>query len=136
NEQDLFEGTLYENITLGRTEITIENILALTKKLGFENFISYFPLSFNSIIDPLGKTLPTSISKKILLLRALIHNPILLALEEPWSGLDEHVKENLQAYLFEASKTKTIIVTTNDNDFAEKCTKQFHLTNDNAIVKK
>ena len=87
-EQDLFEGTLFDNITLGRTDITIESILELTKTLGFENFISIFPKSFQSHIDPLGNTLPTSIKKKILLLRTLIHNPLLLIMEEPWVGLE------------------------------------------------
>ena len=135
-EQDLFEGTLFDNITLGRTDITIESILELTKTLGFENFISIFPKSFQSHIDPLGNTLPTSIKKKILLLRTLIHNPLLLIMEEPWVGLDENAKKSLQSYLFEAAKTKTIVVSSNDSYFAANCTQHIHLNNGNAIFKK
>ncbi len=136
NEQDLFEGTLFDNITLGRIDITIESISNLTKTLGFENFISVFPKSFHSPIDPLGNTLPTSIKKKILLLRTLIHDPLLLILEEPWAGLDENAKKNLQAYLFEAAKTKTIVVSSNDPYFAANCNHHIHLNNGNAILNK
>ena len=121
---------------MGRTDITIESILELTKTLGFENFISIFPKSFQSHIDPLGNTLPTSIKKKILLLRTLIHNPLLLIMEEPWVGLDENAKKSLQSYLFEAAKTKTIVVSSNDSYFAANCTQHIHLNNGNAIFKK
>ena len=134
NEQDLFEGTLYDNITLGRKDISMESIIALTKSLGFDDFISFFSLSFNSIIDPLGNSLPSSVTRKILLLRTLIHNPILLILEEPWIGLDEKAKKGLQAYIMNASKTKTIVVSTNDKEFSEICHQHIHLSNGKAIL--
>lgn len=45
-EQDLFEGTLYENISLGRKNVFVENIMEVARALGIENFISFFPDSF------------------------------------------------------------------------------------------
>ncbi len=135
SEQDLFEGSLYDNISLGKPDVSIQHIIALTEKLHFDNFISFFPVSFNSLIDPLGRRLPSSIKKKILLLRALSHNPILLILEDPWTGLDENATQGLQSYLMEVSKTRTVIISTNDSDFAGKCTQHIHLKNGEAIIK-
>jgi ABC-type bacteriocin/lantibiotic exporter with double-glycine peptidase domain len=135
SEQDLFEGSLYDNISLGKPDVSIQHIIALTEKLHFDNFISFFPVSFNSPIDPLGRRLPSSIKKKILLLRALSHNPILLILEDPWTGLDENATQGLQSYLMEVSKTRTVIISTNDRDFAGKCMQQIHLKNGEAIIK-
>ena len=57
-------------------------------------------------------------------------------MEEPWIGLDENVKKRLQAYLLEESKNKTIVVSTNDNDFANLCKHHIHLNKGNAIIKK
>ncbi|MBK9320332.1 MAG: ATP-binding cassette domain-containing protein [Bacteroidetes bacterium] len=67
-DQDIFEGTLYENITLGRNETSIEHIMEIAKKSGLENFISFFPDSFESMIDPMGRKLPSTTIRKILLL--------------------------------------------------------------------
>ena len=135
-EQDLFDGTLYENITLGKTTIGIDDITALIKKIGFDGLISYFPKSFDSTINPLGKMLPSSIIKKILLLRALINDPLLIVLEEPWLGLNEEAKIHIQKYLLELASTKTIIISCNDLVFSQKCTHHIHLSSGNTIVKK
>ena len=126
-EQDLFQGTLYENITLGRNNINIKEIMSLIQKIGFDDFIAFFPDSFDTKILPLGKTLPLSIRKKIILLRAFIHDPNLLLLESPWTGLDEESRENIQNHLLELSKTKTIIITSNNINFAKKCTQNIYL---------
>ncbi|MBP6385349.1 MAG: ATP-binding cassette domain-containing protein [Pseudarcicella sp.] len=128
-QQDLFEGTLYENITLGRNDISIEKIIDLIYELGLDNFISFFPNAFDTHIDPLGGGLPSSMIRKILLLRATIHASVLLLLEEPWSGLEQKAKVSIQNYLLKSAQTKTIIVTTNDQEFIQKCSHHIHLSN-------
>jgi ABC-type bacteriocin/lantibiotic exporter with double-glycine peptidase domain len=129
SDLDIFNGTLYENITMGRSNIPIESIIKLAKKIRIENFISNFSNSFESILDPLGEKLPTSIIKKILLLRALVHDPILLILEEPWLGLDDESKSAIQNYLLEVSDSKTIVIATNDKEFIAKSNMHIDLSN-------
>lgn len=126
-EQDLFEGTLYENISLGRNDVFMEDIMAVAKELGIENFISFFPDSFETQLDPEGRKLPSSLIRKILLLRALINHPVLLILEEPWLGFNEETKQHVQQYLLKHSKTTTIVISTNDIEFIKKCAVKFHI---------
>lgn len=128
-EQDLFEGTLFENITLGNHQIRMEHIIEIANKTGIENFLSYFHNSFETQIEPSGQKLPASIIKKILLLRALVNDPILLVLEEPWTGSDDSIKQNIQNYLLDISKQKTIVISTNDREFIKKCNHHIHLKN-------
>ena len=136
HEQELFDGTIYENITLGRVDIAIDEIIELSEKLGFNNFFAIFPNSFNTNIHELRKTFHSSLIIKILLLRALIHNPILIVLEEPWAGLDEDVSINIQNYLLEIAKSRTIVISTNENQFIQKCAHHIHLSNGHATIKK
>jgi ATP-binding cassette, subfamily B, bacterial len=133
-EQEIFNGSLYENITMGKTYISIDDIMALAKKVNMENLFLSFPDSFQTILDPVGKKLPSSIVKKILLLRAFIDNPVLVLLEEPWVGLDEESKIAIQDYMLEIAQQKTIVVATNDSDFIKKCHLHIDLTNDKHTV--
>jgi len=132
-EQDLFEGSLYENIVLGRTEIKIEHIIDMSKKLGFEDFIQSFPNYFDTALDPLGQKLPSSLIRKILLLRALINSPQLLILEDPWVGFEDSTIAKIQNYLIEISENSTVVVSTNDKNFIEKSTVHFNIENGTLI---
>jgi ABC-type bacteriocin/lantibiotic exporter with double-glycine peptidase domain len=112
-DQEIFGGTVYENISLGKTEITPALILETARELGIADFLNHFPLGFDSHIEPIGKKTPQSIVKKILLLRALSGDKRLLLLENPWNGLDAELAENLRMYLLKKSNA-TVIISTND----------------------
>jgi ABC-type bacteriocin/lantibiotic exporter with double-glycine peptidase domain len=120
NDLEIFEGTVFENISLGRNNVSVKSILDLCEKLGFHDFISFFQNSLETKINPLGKNLPSSLIKKILLLRSMIGNPMLLLLEEPWLGLDQTAQNGIIKYLETISENKTIIIATNDIDFIKK----------------
>jgi len=112
-DQEIFGGTVYENISLGKSEITPALILETAKELGIADFLNHFSLGFDSYIEPIGKKTPQSIVKKILLLRALSGDKRLLLLENPWNGLEAELAEKLRMYLLKKS-TATVIISTND----------------------
>ena len=112
-DQEIFGGTVYENISLGKSEITPAIILETAKELGIADFLNHFSLGFDSYIEPIGKKTPQSIVKKILLLRALSGDKRLLLLENPWNGLEAELAEKLRMYLVKKS-TATVIISTND----------------------
>jgi ABC-type bacteriocin/lantibiotic exporter with double-glycine peptidase domain len=124
---EIFMGTLMENITLGQTDINTEMIIQQANKLGFSNFLQYFPSGFDTVLDPLGKKLSESLKKKILLIRATIGNKSLLLLEEPWSGLPSDIIENLKHYFLNELPNVTVIIATNDSDYLLKCSATFEV---------
>ena len=124
---EIFMGTLMENITLGQTDISTEMIIQQANKLGFLNFLQYFPSGFDTVLDPLGKKLSESLKKKILLIRATIGNKSLLLLEEPWSGLPSEIKESLKNYFLNELPNVTVLIATNDSDYLLKCGATFEV---------
>ncbi len=117
SQQDIFNGTLLENITMGNKTISIDQILYLSQKLNLNDFFNELKDGFDTHLDPAGKRLSRKITHKILLLRALIDSPQLLLLEEPFD-VDMDTRLTLVDYLF--TLKSTVIVTSNDLELAKK----------------
>jgi ABC-type bacteriocin/lantibiotic exporter with double-glycine peptidase domain len=126
NQQDIFQGTLLENITLGNETITIKNISELAEKVGFSGFIKNNKEGFDTVLDPLGKRLSKKERQNILLLRALVGSARLLLLEEPFDHLDEQQKASI-IELLKANKKSTIIITSQKEDTPIFCDVVFTL---------
>ena len=126
--QEIFGGTVWENISLGQSSISPSQILARASELGFEDFIRHFPLGFDNILEPIGKKTPQTLIKKILLLRALCGEKNLLLLEDPWAGLPEDIAKNIRNYLLNLSAKTTVLVVTNHTEFISKTDQQISLS--------
>jgi ATP-binding cassette, subfamily B, bacterial len=126
--QEIFGGTVWENISLGQQNISPTHILTRATELGFEDFISHFPLGFDNILEPIGKKTPQTLIRKILLLRALCGEKSLLLLEDPWTGLPEDIAQKVRHYLLALSPKTTVVVVTNHPDFISKTDQQISLS--------
>ncbi len=133
---ELFSGTVWENISLGNNSLQPAEIITVAQQVGFSDFLQNLPLGFETKISNTGKRLPSSITKKILLLRALCNNPAYLLLEEPLLGLEKEAQESLLAYLLKVNKATTIIIS-NDSECREECDSLVMMNkNDISILKK
>lgn len=132
--QDIFEGTLLENITMGDPEIRLERILYLAEKVGLKDFLDNTSGGIEMPLHPTGKRLPRKIVQKVLLMRALIRKPRLLLLEEPWLVLEEQHAAKVKQLLLEEFRDTTLIVVTTDESFMTSCNQIIHL--ENGTIKK
>ena len=121
SQQDIFEGTLLENIAMGWPGITGQHILEIAEKIGLKKYIANLPEGFNTHLNPAGKKMPQKIIQKILLLRALINHPRLVLLEEPFTGIEEEIQRQITDYLLNGTPHQTILIISNNSAFAAKC---------------
>lgn len=128
HEQDIFKGTLYENITMGDSSITPTYLLELARVVGLENYIASLPKGFDTELKPTGKGMSSIIAKKILLVRAFAASPSLLLLDEPFEIAGGENCEKIADYLLNL-KNVTVVVVTGDNGYASKCDQVIKLTN-------
>lgn len=127
NHNELFLGTVLENITLRNTETQPQEIMALANKLGMNGFLNSFSQGFDTFIDPMGKKLTESTLKKIMLLRTFTGKRKLILLNEPFVGVDEHIKHQTLAHIKSLTNTTVVIVST-DLDVFNACTHKLTLT--------
>ena len=121
SEEDIFKGTIRENIALGNSDIKFEDIVTVTDKVGLKSFISRLPNGFDTILLPEGKNLPRSVVAKIKLARSLATNPQLLAVEELMANIDYNDRVRIATLLTDKSQPWTLIAVTDDPVLAAKC---------------
>ncbi len=128
NIQDIFSGTIRENICLGDNTIDYHQLDAVTDMTGLKPFIDGLKKGYETEIQPVGQHLSGKVIKKILLCRALVNRPQLLLLEEPWLGLESNYADNIKRNILQAGKDTTVVVVTNDKTYAEQCDQVFELS--------
>jgi ATP-binding cassette, subfamily B, bacterial len=127
SQQDIFRGTLLENITMGNSNISPQHVIRLAEKVGLKAFFADLNDGLNTNIDPAGKKLSRNIVQKILLLRALVNHPRLVLLEEPFDGISEAARKSVINYLLNETTNQTILISCNDEAFASQCGKVIYL---------
>lgn len=123
--ENIFQGTLWENLTMGRENVDKEYLNHLCRLTNLFSFIETLPDGFDSILDSTGNKLPRTVIQKILFIRALAHKPQLLILENPLFGMDIQYRENITQLLLESDAT--VIVVTEDANFIRGCNKIINL---------
>ncbi len=126
-KQDVFIGTVWENIIMGRENITLQQITKIANETGISQFLATLPDGFDTIVDPNGKNLTSKHIKSILLLRAFLNQPRLLLLEDPWEGLEPQCKAKMINYLTSRPNGATIFVATNDDALKQVCDYQIEI---------
>ena len=125
-KQDIFSASLWENITLGNTNIKEQDVLDTFKIVGLDSFYKSLNKGFDTHLEPTGKQLSSSNVQKLLIARSLLNQPALLLLDEPMKLFAADDKQYLQNYLF-GLKNVTIIFTTNDPSLISKSEMVIHL---------
>ena len=125
-DQDIFRGSILENLTMGNEKITISEVTYLAEKTGLSDFIASEEKGYDTILDPTGKRISKHIKQKIKLIRALAGKPILLLLEDPLIDLSQTEKINVINYLKNESNA-TIILISNDVTMHNFCDEVYHL---------
>ena len=84
----LFTGTIADNVRLGSTWITDEQLERACDEVNVGDFIRSLPLQFKEPVQERGATLSTGQKQLISFARALAHAPRILILDEATSSVD------------------------------------------------
>jgi ABC-type bacteriocin/lantibiotic exporter with double-glycine peptidase domain len=128
SSQDIFHGTLLENLTLGNKAISLEEITALAKKTKLEAFVQSHKDGYDMLIDPTGKRLSNHVKQNILLIRALLGKHRLLLLEEPFEHLDAGCKQEM-IDLVRSDNNATVFIASEDESLSTACDQVIRLHN-------
>lgn len=121
SQEDVFRGTILENITLGRSSISLQQVLKLAENVGLTEFIRNSTQGIDTELLPGGKNIPRSIITKILIARSIITEPNLLVMEEPLGNLTFRDRLRIGRLLTDRSHNWTLVCVTTDPLLASLC---------------
>ncbi|OGT65889.1 MAG: hypothetical protein A3J38_09220 [Gammaproteobacteria bacterium RIFCSPHIGHO2_12_FULL_45_9] len=123
----LFHGTLLENITLFQPEHEAR-AKALARELGLTPLVEKLVHGYHTrVADPLMTLLPTGITQRIVLIRALLREPRFILFDEASVLLDGRGMAALRTYLKARVASTAVIIFSHDPNMLGLATRQFRL---------
>ena len=138
-EPVMFDMTILENIRVGRSEVTKDEVVRAAKEANAFDFIMKLPKQFDTQVGEKGDQLSGGQKQRIAIARALVRNPSILLLDEATSSLDVENEKIVQVALEKARAGRTTIMVAHRLSTvrsAGKPTQQFpQIFQDNFVVR-
>jgi ATP-binding cassette subfamily B multidrug efflux pump len=106
----LFSDTVKNNITLQNPNITDEEIIDAAKRVGAYDFIMRLPGGLDYKVQERGATLSAGQAQLVSFIRALVHDPRILILDEATSSIDTETELMIQSAIDNLMEGRTAIV--------------------------
>jgi len=108
----LFSGTIKDNITYGKPNASIDEVIEAAKAAGIHDFIISLPKGYDTNVAERGVTLSGGQRQRIAIARTLILNPKILILDDPTSNLDAETEAKVAEALKNLVEGRTVFIVT------------------------
>lgn len=105
----LFHRSIKENISYGKEDATLEEIIDCAKRARAHDFIMQLPMGYDTLVGERGVKLSGGERQRIVIARAMLKPAPILILDEATSSLDSISESAIQEALDELMKGKTTI---------------------------
>ncbi|MDX9749800.1 MAG: ABC transporter ATP-binding protein [Flavobacteriales bacterium] len=106
----LFSGTVHDNITLNDPAIGRDAVTAAAKEVGAHEFIARLPKGYDTAVGERGGMLSTGQRQLLAFIRAAVHRPKVLVLDEATSSVDSASEQLIQQATERLTEGRTSIV--------------------------
>jgi ABC-type bacteriocin/lantibiotic exporter with double-glycine peptidase domain len=128
SEEYPFEGSLRENLTFNDRSITDDQIYKVMEKVGLLDFLTELPHGLNTEINPEGRQISYTNSKKIILARAILKSPQLLILEDALDQFSQSETKEIIDYLTDPQHPWSLVVVSSNDYWKNFATQVIKLT--------
>ena len=106
----LRNGTVRDNITLGRKDFTDDEIIAAAKATHAHSFIKKLPDGYDTVISENGGNLSQGQKQLLCITRVMLNIPPMLILDEATSSIDTHTEMRIQRAFNKMMKGRTSFI--------------------------
>lgn len=106
----LFKGTVLDNIRYGKSDATLEEVIAAAKSAHVHEIIDRLPRKYETKVQEGGINFSHGERQLIAIARAILANPKVLILDEATSSVDTRTESNIQKSITSLIKNRTSFV--------------------------
>ena len=106
----LFHGTVWENVTYGRPQATLEEVERAADLAEAAGFVAALPDGWDTVVGERGQKLSGGQRQRLSIARAILADPPVLVLDEATSAVDNETEAAIQRSLAHVAHERTTIV--------------------------
>lgn len=106
----LANASVYENISMGKPDASMEEVIAAAKEAHAHNFITRLKDGYNTVIDEGGDSLSAGERQLLCISRIMLSSPPMLILDEATSSIDTRTEMKIQDAFNHLMKGKTTFI--------------------------
>lgn len=114
SQEDIFEGTILDNVQVGKPQATADDAIFALEKAGLLESIYQMPDALSTEVMPGGKVFSSEFNNRLILARCLAKKPKVLILNEFFTPFLPIQKRELLRMLLSLNSNMTLIIVTND----------------------
>lgn len=125
-QEELFHGTLEENLTVGNHAVSMAEMNQTCEMVGLLPFIQSKADGYHTTLDPLAQKLPHSVVQKILIARCFLRRPRILLLENGWQSIEAEFRQRIIHKLI-TDKSFSLIAVSDLAELSSACDRIFNI---------
>ena len=130
----LFPGTVRDNILLGKSDATRDEVVAAAKLANAHEFIEGLPQAYDTVLDERGSNLSGGQRQRLCLARAFLKDAPVLFLDEPTSSVDAESERLISEAVERRSQGRTVITVAHSAKMLESADVRVYLDGGKAQV--
>jgi ATP-binding cassette, subfamily B, bacterial len=115
----LFNTTVFDNIVLCNPGVELNQVRETAAQFDLLPFLNNLPNGLETIVGRKGSSLSGGQAQLVCLLRALMSDPSVLLMDEPFAALDSTIKGIMMSVLPEIAQQRLVLVILHDSDLIQ-----------------
>lgn len=109
-EPMVLSATIWENLLLGRSNVTMDEVIVATKMAEIHSHIDSLPDKYQTMMNENGHNMSIGQKQRLAIARCVLRKPVLFLMDEPTASLDAETEYKLIHSLLPFFKTRTTII--------------------------
>jgi ABC-type multidrug transport system fused ATPase/permease subunit len=118
---DLFDGTVEENVTVGRPDVSTEDVLRAVERVGLSEWLQAQPLGLRTPLRNGGRELPTHVVSRLLVAQAVAGRPRLVVVDDYYQNVEPDCRQHLVECLTDPAEPWTLLLVSHDPAYLAAC---------------
>lgn len=118
---DLFDGTVEENVAVGRRQVTTRDALRALDAVGLGAWLESLPQGLRTPVTNGGRGLSASVANKLLVARGIAGRPRLIVVDDFFQNVEPDYRHELIRSLTDRANAWTMLLVSHDPAFLAAC---------------